>query len=77
LKNITLVLPGTTYIIDNINRRYQEFYGNLRLLNPIFALWLDNLTIHFCDAEKNWLVKWNDCWDDEYFEETFPDCYES
>jgi hypothetical protein len=72
LRNLTLVLPGTTDIVDKINWRDLEFYGSLRLFNPIFALWLDKLTIHFRDAEKNWMVKWYDCWDDEYFEETFP-----
>jgi hypothetical protein len=71
LRNITLVLPGTAYIVDCINGSSPEFYRNLRLFNPIFALWLDKLTIHFREDEKEGGVLWYDVWDGEYFEKTF------
>jgi hypothetical protein len=45
LRNLTLVFPGHT--IHGCADRSEPFCKAFRHLNPIFGLWLDNLTLHF------------------------------
>jgi hypothetical protein len=50
ITEITIVLPASQY--ESIRMTDNRFFHVLNLLNPIFALWLNKLTLHFRRDEE-------------------------